>query len=146
MMITAPAQIKAVIAFATSSLLLAQTIPTGAGSLDSIGRVSLDAALIIAVGVLWRKIDEKDAQLGKKDDQLIAMTSKVTEVMTSVMEAVKENRKTSEDLGVQSRKTFEELTARIDEVGNALDNIAENFSAWQQARGEPRAKATKAKE
>ena len=149
MMFTAPAQIKAVMAFATGSLLLSQVLPApAAGSLDSVGRVSLDAALIIAVGVLWRfigvlrsendrKIAEKDAQLSKKDDQLIEMTKTVTQVMTAVMKAVEESRKSSD-----------ELISRVDDVGAALDNIADNFAALQQSRGADHkpTKATKVKE
>ncbi len=146
-MITVPTQIKAVMSIGTSALLLAQTLPPVAGSLDNIGRLSLDGALIIAVGVLWRfvvalmadhdkKIAEKDSQLSRKDDQLISMTTKVTEVMTSVMKAVEESRKSSD-----------ELISRVDDVGSALDNIADNFAAWQVARsGEPKIKPLKPKE
>lgn len=122
MTITA-APVKAVITIGTGGLLAAQVVPV-AGSLDSVGRLSLDGALIIAVGVLWRfvvslmaasdaKVAEKDAQLAKKDDLIVAMTTRVTEVMVEVMAAVKEARKSS------------------DEIGAALDNMAENFAAVQ---------------
>jgi hypothetical protein len=91
---------KAVSGLAALALAV-DTIPTNLP--DAIGRLSLDGALVIAVGVLWRAIGKaqvdndariaaKEVRIAEKDAQIIAMTSKVTEVMTLVLESVKEFR------------------------------------------------------
>lgn len=70
---------KAVISCATVALLADASLPS---SVDAAGRLTLDAALIIAVGVLWRAVAAKDKQVSE-------MLVKVTETMTSVRDAVK---------------------------------------------------------
>ena len=91
--------IKAIVGIASSSILLAQitpTLPAGSPTLDSIGRLTLDSALVFAVIALWRALQsvlkDKDSQIAFKDQQLITMTGQVTATMTSVMSAVQENR------------------------------------------------------
>lgn len=59
-------------------------MPTG-GPVDAVGRLTLDGVLVVGVIALWKALSAKDAQL-------IAMTAKVTEVMTQVLDSNKELR------------------------------------------------------
>ncbi len=116
------AHVNKVLILGASGLALAQVQIPQAGPLDSVGRLTLDGALIIAVGVLWKamkdaraseetRIAEKDKRIAEKDAQLIAMTTKVTEVMVMVIETNKELRQSN------------------DEIGAAMDNLASNIAA-----------------
>jgi hypothetical protein len=97
--LTVAAPIKGIIAIATSGILLAQANPAlPTGSLDSVGRLTLDGALIVAVGVLWRALGDKDRRIEQKDQQVIEMATKVTETMTAVLAAVSELRWAVNDL------------------------------------------------
>lgn len=75
---------------------------------DTIGRLTLDGALICAVGVLWRA-------LTRKDDQVVEMARKVTETMALVTTAVTELRSTVASLKV----AYEDLPCAIRESQNA---------------------------
>jgi len=96
------APVRAVLTLGTSGIFLAQVgqvlPPTAVSTIDSAGRLTLDAALVIAVGVLWRAMSAilvtKDAKIAEKDAQIVAMATKVTETMVLVMEAVRELRAT----------------------------------------------------
>ncbi len=122
------APVKAVIGFAASSMLWAQIAPLVPVpvNIDSMGRLTLDTALGIAVVWLARTlmatikasddkitamIAAKDAKIAEKDKQLIDMATKVTETMALVMVAVKELRTATE------------------EIGAAMDNLASNIGA-----------------
>lgn len=116
------AHVNKVLILASTGLAVAQIQGPAAGQLDTVGRLSLDAALIIAVGVLWKAIKdarsseelrmaEKDKRIAEKDAQLMAMTTKVTEVMVMVIETNKELRQSN------------------DEIGQAMDNLASNIAA-----------------
>ncbi len=131
--------IKLIMLFGTGGILAQATLPAGAGPYDQIGRLSLDGALILAVGVLWKfmitlmdRSDKlvalKDAHINSQGEQIVAMATKTTEVMTLVMESVKESRKATEALASR-------FDTRLDEVGNAMDNIAENLSAQELTAG-----------
>jgi hypothetical protein len=82
------------------------TSPDITGIIGPIERLTLVGALIIAVRVLW-------GSNSRKDIQIIEMATKVTETMVSVMDAVKELRKATE------------------EIGAAMDNLAENVAAMR---------------
>lgn len=85
-----PLPFKAVFSLAVANLMFqAAPIP---GSFDAAGRLTLDAALVVAVGVLWRALGSKDQRIAEKDGQVVAMATKATETMALVMEAVKELR------------------------------------------------------
>jgi hypothetical protein len=98
-------------------LSLAVYLFQGAASTDLTGfvapleRLTLVGALVIAVRVLW-------VANARKDAQVIEMASKVTETMVSVMAAVAELRKATEELGA------------------GLDNLADNIAALTCARRE----------
>lgn len=99
-----------------AAALLLQAVATGAnpdltGVIGPIERLTLTGALVVAVRVLWVSNTKKDAQI-------IDMATKVTETMVSVMGAVKE------------------LRAATEELGHAMDNIAENVAAFHCSGGE----------
>jgi hypothetical protein len=91
---------------AFSGIILLQTAaaPDITGVVGPIRTFTLDVALIIAVRVLWGTNSKLQAQN-------TAMATQVTEVMVSVMDAVKELRKATEEMGA------------------AMDNLAENVAA-----------------
>ncbi len=72
----------------------------------TVTELTLTGALIVAIRVLW-------ASNQKKDDQILSMATKVTETMALVMEAVKELRVTT------------------DEVGTALENLGSQVAALE---------------
>lgn len=90
-----------------SVLLLLQIATPSAGDASSITHIvselSLTGALIVAVKVLWSSNQ-------KKDDQILGMATKVTETMALVMEAVKE------------------LRVATNELGTGLDNLASQIA------------------
>ena len=99
----------ALVAGSAIALFLQTTVPPNAPFNVSdysspLERLTLVMALVIAVKVLW-------SSNAKKDDQIIAMSQKVTETMVLVVESNKENRKATEELGA------------------ALDNLASNIAA-----------------
>jgi type VI protein secretion system component VasK len=87
------ASAKAVMAIG-SLALVAQITPVGPTPvIDVVGKVTLDVALVVAVGVLWRAVaakdvtiaemtKAKDAVVAEKDKAMIEMVAKVTEAMT----------------------------------------------------------------
>lgn len=105
---------------AFSTLSAAVMLQTSVPSSDFVGpieRMTLVSALVIAVTVLWRSN-------ATKDQQIVAMATKVTETMVSVLDAVKELRRATE------------------EVGDAMDNLASNIGAMPCAMDERYAKAS----
>lgn len=105
------APVKAVLGLAGTGVLWAQvapttTLPAPIETLGSLGIVGmLGAAVVWLARTLLSQIansdakvaaitKEKDAVIAKKDEQIIALATKATEVMTLVMEAVKELRGT----------------------------------------------------
>lgn len=103
--------IKAVLALSASGLLVAQVIPSSGTVIDSAGRLTLDAALVLAVIALWKALGQKDIRIAEKDVQIVSMAQKVTETMVSVMEAVKELRTTVASL----KLSFDDLPCSIRE-------------------------------
>ncbi len=105
--------VKSVLFLSSTGLAFAQLVPTG--PLDSIGRLTLDGALVIAVGVLWKALATmtatKDARIAEKDTHIITMTAEMTKIMTMVIE------------------TNQELRRSNDEIGAAMDNLASNIAA-----------------
>ncbi len=96
--------VKAVIALSTGGLIIAQLPAVPLPAVDAIGRISLDAALVAAVIALWRAVGQKDIRIAEKDAQIIAMATKVTETMVSVLDAVKELRGAVNDLKTSRRQ------------------------------------------
>lgn len=99
-----------------SAAALIQTAPAEITSVvGPVERLTLCAALIIAVYVLWNANVKERVEyrriIAEKDATIISMATEVTKVMTSVMDAVKESRKASEELGA------------------AVDNLADNIAA-----------------
>lgn len=86
---------RSIMALASAGIFLqiAPALPS-ADPLSSIGRLSLDACLITAVGVLWKTISKKDESLARKDEHLMTMIAKMTETNVLVIEGYKENRAT----------------------------------------------------
>ena len=78
--------------------------------LSPIERLTLVAALVAAVKVLW-------SANSTKDTRLLDMSGKVTETMVSVMDAVRELRKSTEELG------------------DAIDQLTANVAALESQRG-----------
>ncbi len=85
---------KSVIGLSTTSLLISQVIPALSPStaIDAAGRLTLDAALVLAVIALWRAVGAKDQKIAEKDAQMIIMAGKTAETMALTMESVKELR------------------------------------------------------
>jgi hypothetical protein len=84
--------VKAICGLSITALFVQAAAPaTEIGAVGSIERLTLLGALVIAVGVLWRALAEKDKQL-------ISMTGEVTKILTLVMEAAKELRVAVDEL------------------------------------------------
>lgn len=98
-----------------SAAAFIQAAPDVAGFIGPIERLTLSGALMIAVWVLWSSNNKERVEyrkiIAEKDAAILSMATEVTKVMTSVMDAVKESRKASEELGA------------------AVDNLAENVAA-----------------
>ena len=88
---------------ASAALLLDTVAPVSGSLVDAAGRLSLDGVLVAGVIALWKALAAreaahaealaaKDQRIDAKDAQIITMTTKVTEVMALVLEAVKELR------------------------------------------------------
>jgi hypothetical protein len=96
-----------VITIFSGALLVVQTGTLGGADLTGvvgpIERLTLVGALLVAVRVLW-------GSNTRKDEQIIQMAQKLTETMVSVMDAVRELRKATE------------------ESGAAMDNLSENVA------------------
>jgi len=111
-MLTLTPYVKAVVVLSSAGLALAQ-IPVPPGPLDSVGRLTLDGALIIAVGVLWRALSSmtaaKDARIAEKDAHIVTMTAEMMKTMTMVIE------------------TNKELLQSNNEFGQAIDNLVSNI-------------------
>ncbi len=113
--------IKGILVFAVSGLFLAEVAPA-ANVVDSAGRLTLDAALVLAVVALWKAVGAKDTRIAEKDAQIVAMASRTTDTMMSiaakqaettvtVVEAVKELR-----MAVSSLKlSFDDLPCSVRE-------------------------------
>lgn len=108
-MLTLPVPIKAFCGLAM--LGLAADLAPVPGPVDQVGRLSLDAVLVAGVIALWKALERKDARIADKDAQLVAMTSKVTEVMTQVLDAVRELRGGVADL----KESFDGLPRSVRE-------------------------------
>lgn len=93
-----PLHIKSFCSLAVLGLIVDTAQPIPGSMVDAAGRLSLDAVLVAGVVALWKALDRKDQRIAEKDAQLVAMTSKVTEVMTQVLDAVKELRSSVMDL------------------------------------------------
>lgn len=79
-----------------------QTLPGISDALGPVERLSTVGILAIACRVLWNSNV-------KKDEQLIQMGTKVTEAMVEVLSAVKELRKSSDELGQAVDNTVSKL-------------------------------------
>ncbi len=73
--------VKSLITFSGGLLLVDTAIPQ---SLDGLNRFTLEGALLIGLGVLWRAFM-------KKDDQALEMMNKFTEAVILVTKAVDKN-------------------------------------------------------
>jgi hypothetical protein len=114
----------------SSLALLLQTAGAGdlSGIITPIERLTLTGALVIGVRQLWvanaRERQEHMRIVAEKDAIIIEMAKKVTETMVSVMDSVKE------------------LRGATEEIGAAMDNLAENFAAisagFPVLKGDPR--------
>jgi len=103
--------VKSLIGLSFSALVMqtaVNTVPDVSPFVTPVEHLTVVAVLAIAVRVLWNAMREKDARI-------VEMTTKVTEVMTTVIDAVKEMRKSSDELGV------------------AVDNLSSNVAAWELA-------------
>lgn len=101
-----------IVVAASSAIALLQSVVPPMAPTDFLGpveRLTLVGALVVAVRVLW--IANK-----AKDLQITTMSVDVTKTMVLVMEAVKE------------------LRIATEEVGAAMDNVAENVAALTPGR------------
>lgn len=105
---------KSVMVLGTLGLALQQFDP------QVVGKLTLDVALVVAVGVLWRALSAKDkqkddqlavkdSQIKQKDDQIVAMVTKVTETMVVVTNSVDKLSSAIDRMQV----TFEDLPCSV---------------------------------
>jgi hypothetical protein len=84
---------------------VAQTLPASQDWTASIEHLTLNAALIVAVGVLWK-------QLGKKDDLLIHSAQTVTETLAAAAAS-----------NVELRRIIDESVSAKHDLAGVIDRL-----------------------
>jgi hypothetical protein len=84
---------------------VAQTLPASQDWTSSIEHLTLNAALIVAVGVLWK-------QVGKKDDLLIHSTQTVTETLAAAAAS-----------NVELRRIIDESVSAKHDLAGVIDRL-----------------------
>ncbi len=83
--------------FTGTLAILAQAL-TPNGDVQNYRDITLEGALVVAVGVLWRALSQKDAQIAVKDAQLVKSTEVVTSALAASATSNAELRKIIEHL------------------------------------------------
>lgn len=89
----------------SSVAMLLQNLPVATPVLDSVSKLTLDGALVLALVALWKAYN-------KKDDQVVAMATKVTETMTLVTAAIE-----------KTTTAVASLSVRLEDLQTTIQNL-----------------------
>ena len=93
--LTISASVGAIVAIGLASMAIQATAP--AGDASWIEHLTLTGALVIAVGVLWRALSAKDAQLAASNIQIVESTRVITVALSASAASNAELRKIIEE-------------------------------------------------